>query len=299
MGKTKILISGASGMLGATLVNLWQDRFDIYATGKNNFIGNPAEKFMSFNLYNKSYKPLINWADPEIIIHCAAITDSDYCENNPDQALEVNAISTDRFIKSKLNARIIFISSDAVFPDGLHLATEKDQVAPLNVYGKTKVVGEKIIQNIGRPHSVIRTTIVGTNINPSKKSFIDKMVSKLRNGEIISLFGDDFFTPITIWDFAQELEWIISNDFHGTIHITGKEPISKYDFGLKISKKLGFDRGLISKNSINDINFIAKRSKDKTMSSKYYEQLSNRSMPTVNDTISTIVKHLKRRAKIV
>ena len=69
----RILITGASGMLGATLVEKWQNKFDIYATDKGNFANNPAKHFLIFDLLNESYKILIDWAEPDVIIHCAAV----------------------------------------------------------------------------------------------------------------------------------------------------------------------------------------------------------------------------------
>ena len=95
----KILITGASGMLGATIVKKWCNRFEVFATDKDNFTNNPVKNFMNFDLVSESYDALMNWAKPDVIIHCAAITNVDYCEDNPEQAMEVNAESVNKFLK--------------------------------------------------------------------------------------------------------------------------------------------------------------------------------------------------------
>ena len=87
----RILISGASGMLGATLVEKWQDKFVVCATDKGNFTENPAKKFITFDLVSESYDALMDWAEPDLIIHCAASTKVEHCASHPNQALAVNA----------------------------------------------------------------------------------------------------------------------------------------------------------------------------------------------------------------
>jgi dTDP-4-dehydrorhamnose reductase len=296
VGKKKILITGTSGMLGATFVKKWCDKFEVFATDKENFKNSLAKNFMSFDMLSESYKALMTWVKPNVIIHCAAITNVDYCEENPEQAMAVNADSVKKFSQSDPNAKLIFISSDAVFPDGLHLASEKDGTAPVNVYGKTKEAGEKYINNALGSHLAIRTTIVGKNINPSYQGFVEWIVNSVKDGKEITLFDDALFTPITTWHLANELEWLMDNDISGIIHVVGKEPISKYDFGIKICEGLGLDTTMIKKGSIDDVNFLAKRSKNQTMDSGYYHSISNRSLPSTDETVAIIVKHFQESA---
>ena len=289
----RILVTGASGMLGATLVEKWQDNYGVFATDKENFTENPAINFMEFDLLSKSYDELIDWASPDVIVHCAAITNVDHCEEHPERAMAVNADSVKKFSQSDPNAKLIFISSDAVFPDGLHLASEKDGTAPENVYGKTKETGEKYITNFGMFHVAVRTTIIGKNINPSYQGFVEWIVNSVKNGKDITLFNDTLFTPITTWHLADELEWVINNKTLGIIHIAGNEVVSKYEFGKKVCAGLGLDTNLIHRGSIDNIDFRAKRSKDQTMDSGYYQGLSHRTLPSLADTMELIIQHFK------
>jgi dTDP-4-dehydrorhamnose reductase len=289
----KILITGASGMLGATLVDEWQDKYDVYATDKETFEDNPAINFLSFDLLNESYDQMMDWAKPDVIIHCAAITDVDYCEKNPKHAYAVNAESVDKLLQSAPDAKLLFISSDAVFPDGLNLASEKDQTSPGNIYGMTKESGEIRIKDAGPPHVSIRTTIVGKNINMGKTGFVEWLVNPIKDGIEVHLFRDEFFTPITTWHLGDELEWIIENEGSDVIHIAGSETITKYDFGRRICSGLGLNPAMIKKNSINDFNFQAKRSKDKTLDSQYHQSLSGHNLPDIQKTVDMLVNHFK------
>ena len=275
------------------MVDRWQGRFDIYATDKSNFPKSSAKNFMDFDLLNESYKNLLDWADPDVIVHCAAITNVDYCEEHPKQAMAVNMGSVVKFLQESPDTRLIFISSEAVFPDSMHLASEKDQTAPENEYGKTKVAAEIAILNAGKPHLALRTTIVGKNINPAAKGFVEWIVDSIKIGNEITLFNDVLFSPITIWQLADELEWIIENEISGIIHVAGTESITKYEFGVKICKELGLNTVLIQKGSIDDFNFKAKRSKNQALDTDYYQCLSGRVLPSTDKTIASIVKHFK------
>ena len=205
-----------------------------------------------------------------------------------------NAESVKKFLEYGSDLRMILISSDSVFPDKLNMAKEVDQTMPQNVYGSSKEIAEKYILEYGNPHVVVRTTIIGKNINKQKIGFVDWIINSLQNGKKITLFYDAIFTPITIWSLSDELEWIIQNNISGVLHISSNEAISKYELGLRICKGLGFDSSLISKDSIDNYTFKAKRSKNQTLDSNYYWSLSNRRPISVEDTINLVVKHFSK-----
>lgn len=281
----RILITGSSGMLGATLVKMWSDIYDIYATDISSFREQPAKKFMSFDLLSNSYSELIKWSEPDIIVHCAAIINLEFCEKNPDIAFSVNSESVRRLIQSSKNSKIIFISSDAVYHDGIFMAKESDKIFPENIYGKSKVLGEKCLFEDTNNHCCIRTTIIGKNINPDRKGFIEWIIDSVKKGKNIKLFQDANFTPITIWHLAKEMQFIIDNNIKGTYNISGREKISKYEFGLRLCSSLNLDVGDISKGYLMDHKSIVKRSRDQTLDSTLYASKYNRNLPTISELI--------------
>jgi len=289
----RLLITGATGMLGATLAEKWEKKFQIFTTGRESFTKLPSKHFMPFNLLSDSYDSLMNWANPDVVVHCAAITDLDYCENNIEKAMAVNAESVKKFLKYGFSTKLIFISSDAVFPNGIYMATEKNHTLPENIYGRTKEAGEKYILHSKGNHIAIRTTIVGKNINPKYRGFVEWIIHSLKNEKEISLFNDALFTPITIWHLADEIEWIINKDIKGILHVSGGQPISKYDFGKRICQALKLETDLIKSGNMDDFKFKARRSKDQTLSSSFYSSTYNRTLPTTNETIDSIVKHFQ------
>ncbi len=289
----RILITGASGMLGASLVESWSRKYDIFATGHNDFLKNSAKKYKVYELRNKSYTELIEWANPEVIVHCAAITSGDYCENNPDKAMAVNGESVRKLLESAPDAKLIFMSTDAVFPCQTHLATEDSLTGAENIYGKSKEYGENFIRNSTGNNCIVRTTIVGKNINTHKQGFVEWIINSVKKGNHITLFYDVLFTPISIWHLANELEWVINKGAPKILHISGSEIMTKYEFGHRLCQGLGLDTSLVTAGSIDNVQVRAKRAKDQTLDSSFYMSISNSHLPTFKETIEILTKHFE------
>tara|TARA_Y100001958_G_scaffold159439_1_gene160949 strand:- start:760 stop:1635 length:876 start_codon:yes stop_codon:yes gene_type:complete len=283
----RVLITGSSGMLGSTLAKLWRGKFEIYGTSRKKINTSP-KNFLKFNFLDDDYSTLLKWSEPDVIVHCAAITNLDYCEDNEINTIKVNGESVKELIEHSAGSKIIFISSDAVFPDNIFQASENDKINPQNIYGKSKKIGEEYVSSLTDNGISIRTTIVGKNINTKYQSFLEWIVNSLKKFEEIKLFTDSLFSPITIWHLAAELEWIIKNDISGLFHISGNEPISKYDFGIMVGHKLGLDTSLIKKSKLKDYQFSALRNKDQSLDSSRYQKAFNRTLPSLDETINEI-----------
>ena len=288
-----VLITGASGMLGATLVNEYKNNFNVFATGNSNF----KEQFINykkFDLKSESYKELIEWSDPDIILHSGALTNGNYCEENPNDAFNINGISVQKFLKATNNdVKIIYISTDAVFPSSLHLAKELDCVSPENVYGKSKELGEFFLDtSVHRNYTIIRTTIVGLNINKERKGFVEWIINSAKNDKQFGLFTDVLFNPISIWDLATEIKFLINkNNINSeTLHIAG-ELCSKYEFGNKLLETLNIQAKKLSKSLISSFEDRAKRSNDQSLDSTFYQKKYNRRLPTLDEIILNIKNH--------
>jgi len=285
-----ILVTGASGMLGATLVDELKNDFEVFACGNSNF-KYQFSQYMRFDLKSDSYSELINWCDPDIIIHCAAITNANYCKENPKEAFEVNGFSLHKFLSfTKRSVKIIYISTDAVFPSSLHLANENDCVDPENVYGKSKELGEFFLTNSDRDFLIIRTTIVGINKNKEKKGFVEWILDSSRSNETISLFDDVTFNPISIYDLSKEIKYLITENKIDSeiLHVAGREVNTKYEFGIRLLEKFELSTEIVLKGSIMKFEERAERSNNQTLDCTFYEKKFKRQLPNLSQTIQTI-----------
>lgn len=291
----RILITGASGMLGAALAARWRDGHEVYATGTHQFPGNPAGRYRAFDLRADSYAELMDWARPDVVVHSAAITNVDLCEKDPALAMAVNAEPVRKFLRARPGQRIALVSSDAVFAAGRHLAKESDAPAPANVYGESKLLGEKYLQEAGAGSCALRTTIVGINANPAKRGFAEWIVDAAREGREISLFTDVLFTPISVWDFADGLERALELGLSGPVHLSGGEIASKHAFGLALCRRLGLDVSGLKAGSLDGLAAAARRTKDQTLDSSRFAALSGRPSPTIAETVAGLAAHFEER----
>tara|TARA_R110002111_G_scaffold121226_4_gene184906 strand:+ start:6410 stop:7294 length:885 start_codon:yes stop_codon:yes gene_type:complete len=286
----RILITGVSGMLGATLANMLEEEHEVYGTGNSNFDEQPKD-YKVLDLNSNNYQDIIEWSKPEIIILSGALTNGNYCNNNPDEAFSINGISVKKFAEATgANVKFIYISTDAVFPSALHLAKESDCVSPENVYGKSKELGEFFTKLSDREFCIIRTTIVGLNINSKKSGFVEWIINASKTAEDISLFDDVVFNPISIWELGNEIKHIVSlKDFPNEIlHISGTEIVTKYKFGMELLKHLNLDTTTIKSGLISSFKDRAKRCNDQTLSCDYYQEKYNRKLPKLSDTLQSI-----------
>ncbi len=265
----KIYITGIIGMLGYGIYQYLKDReevdgFDIISV---DIPGMSYHKISLFDMDAIERELVIGKAD--IVIHTAALVNVDECEENPDAAKKLNTEVTRQLAEvcEKHKIKMVYISTDAVF-DGnlLKLYTEEDETKPVNVYGKTKLEGEKfVLQNPS--NLVLRTNIYGRNIQ-KKQSFGEWIYQCLCEGKELNMFIDIDFSPILVDELAELIYKLCQRNLSGLYHACGTGCITKYDFAVKLKEVFGIPSGIIHKSTSDKVNLKAKRSKHMGMSNK-------------------------------
>lgn len=264
----KLYVTGIAGLLGNNIVNQLIDRCDI--TGVDlidlEISGIYYECFSLFE--TERLRRHIMEVKPDAVIHTAAAVNVDACESNPSWAYELNDKMTMQLaeICQGLNIPMVFISSDAVF-DGTNpkLYEETDVAAPLNVYGKTKLAGEKHVLKY-KQNLVFRTNIYGLNIQ-DKESFGEWVVSSLKANKELNMFEDIKFSPILVNDLAEIIYIALNHKLAGVYHVCATGSVSKYTFGLMLQEAFQLG-GKINKTDSSTMQFKAKRSKNMGMSNR-------------------------------
>lgn len=173
---------------------------------------------------------------PDIIINCAAVTDTALCEANPELAYRVNALGARNLslVARKHNAKIVQLSTDDVF-DGKKDApyTEFDDTHPLTVYGRSKRAGENYVKEFTHKHFIIRSNWV---YGEGGKNFVNALLEKAETETEITVPADQYGSPTSAMDLARIILHLINTNEYGTYHATCKGSCSRFEFAQEILK---------------------------------------------------------------
>ena len=222
----KILITGANGLLGHELSSILKGHTLILLSHSQLDISDP-----------ESVNKQIDSSSPDIIINSAAYTQVDACETNYDLAFKSNAIGPKNLaIKCKqLGIPLIHISTDYVFEGNEKKNSplvEDDKLGPKTVYGKTKLEGEKMVQENCQKYFILRTAwLYGEG-----KNFVKTMLSLSKKNKELRVVNDQIGSPTYAKDLAKAIKEIIEkkSDKYGIYHVTNKGEVSWYEFAKKI-----------------------------------------------------------------
>ncbi|MFS0519746.1 SDR family oxidoreductase [Nostoc sp. UIC 10607] len=229
----KLLITGASGFLGWHLCQLAKSEWDIYGTYLSHHLEIPGIKILKANLTNfQELKRIFNDVKPEAVIHTAAHSQPNFCQTNPKESHAINVIASCNIAGLCADNSIpcAFTSTDLVF-DGLNAPyRETDAVCPVNLYGEQKAIAEADMLERYPMTAVCRMPLMFGAATTTAKSFIQPFIQTLQAEEELSLFIDEFRTPVSGTTAAKGLLLALEK-VNGIIHLGGKERISRYDFG--------------------------------------------------------------------
>ena len=289
----KVGVTGASGMLGSALITHLSKSYRVFATSRGKGVKGKNIKWDCFNLTDIIL--LNEWLEtikPDVVIHCAAIANVDLCEDNVKLAKKLH-IETTEVMANYLDSnggRLIYISTDSVFDGEKQGAySESDLVSPLNVYAKTKIMGEKSVQLMDNG-LVLRTNIIGWT-QEDKTSFAEWVLNRLNDNAPLNLFYDVYFSPLTVYDLSFIIEKIIEKPILGLYHCGSRDNISKYDFGKIMAEIFQLSDSNINRVSVDSVDFKASRPKNMALNS---DKLSDKLQYDIPSVIDSIV-HMKNQ----
>jgi perosamine synthetase len=283
--KKKILITGVSGMLGSNLAYYFRDEYHVIGLYNQHEIFIDRVEINKCDLANNNeIKAILKIYSPDIIIHCASLTDVEYCEINKTESYNVNVLATANLAKRTKESKFIYISTDSVY-EGLKENYTESEVTEnqMNYYGFTKHEGEKVVNKL-RDSLILRTNIFGWNYQ-NKQSIGEWVVDNLSDNKAISGFKDVFFSSIYTMEFARIIDIAIKKNLSGIYNCASNDSLSKFDFAVKLAKKFGFDDSLIKSFSIEKFPFKAKRGKKLSLNIDKLKNKINYQIPDIEYSI--------------
>lgn len=216
--------------------------------------------------------------DNKKIVYLAAYHNPDLVEKNPKTAWNTNITALAFFLNMMENVSAFYYpSSDSVYGNSIDgkVFREEDDTNPVNTYGRQKALAERIVITYG--YQVVRYPfLIGASLLSSKKHFYDRIVESLKSKEGMDMFSDSYRSTIS---FKQAADYLIDliemKDKHSVVNISSDKALSKYEVGLIIAKKLGFDENLIKPVKVADSEgiFVAKRASSTIMDNKLLKSI--------------------------
>ncbi len=225
----RILITGASGMLGRALAARLANGHSLLLWGRQ-----------EADLTDEgAVRDAARGIEFDAVVHAAAATDVDGCERDEEGALRVNRDGVRHMAALALErgAQLVTIGTDYVF-DGTKTSPyeETDPTAPINAYGRTKLAGEVAALESGARALVVRTSWL---FGPGGRNFVDTIAGKLERGDALQVVNDQRGSPTYTRDLAHGIARLLGRGATGIVHVTNRGEASWYEFAVAIGRFLG------------------------------------------------------------
>jgi len=236
-GAPRILITGISGMLGVYLVERLRGDFHVVGLDVKEFpevsFALPGVERADITRADEVKRTLSELA-PRTVIHAAAYTDVDGCENHPEKAYQVNALGTQSVCRAckELGIPLMYISTDFVFDGRKKLPyVESDRPAPVSTYGKSKLAGEEYCRGLLKRYFLVRTSWLYGGYG---KNFVDTILGLAANRDELTVVNDQVGSPTYAKDLADVLAGILARGEYGVYHASNSGSCSWLEFAREI-----------------------------------------------------------------
>lgn len=263
----KLLITGASGFLGWHLCRLASQHWQVYGSYRSRSVEIPNATQFQLDLTDfAALKQLFQTLQPDAVIHTAALSQPNLCQDNPEASHRINVVASCDLAGLCADAAIpyVFTSSELVF-DGLNPPyRETDPVCPINLYGEQKVAAEAGMMARYPAVTIARMPLMfGAAPAPS---FVQPFIERIKTGQTLNLFVDEFRTPVSGRSAAQGILLVLEKA-KGIIHLGGREVLSRYEFGSLLVEVLQLKQAKLYPCYQSDIAMSAPRAPDVSMDS--------------------------------
>src|SRR5262245_16141947 len=270
------LVTGASGQLGGYLLRHLREHGEEVVAWSGSVCGEVCGvPLQAVDLADTASMPVpFHDAKPQAVIHAAALARVDECLRDPKRARRVNSHATARLaeLSAEAGARFVYVSTDLVFDGERAPYRESDPPQPLSVYGHTKADGETAA--LAAPRSAVaRVSLLFGPTLTGRPGFFDSLIANLRAGRPVTMFADEWRTPLAMPAAAAALVEIARSDVTGMVHVGGPDRLSRLEMGECIADHLGASRSALISASRNSITAAEPRARDVSLDSSRWRSL--------------------------
>jgi len=287
----RLLVVGANGLLGSNVVHAALQRD--WAVSGTYHSTNPEFEVpvTSFDLRDHdSFPEVLADHDPDVVVNCAAMTDVDGCEANPGTAHLLNAVAPGELAAhcDSNDVDFVHVSTDYVF-DGTARDpySEGAEPNPVQVYGESKLAGERAVQEASDAALLPRLSFVwGIHRSAGALTGFPAWVrNQLEAGDAVPLFTDQWVTPTRAGQAATTLLNLIAQDASGVYHVASRSCVTPYEFGTVLADRMGADATLLQEGSTADVDRNATRPTYSCLDIGKVEGALGRAQPTLREDV--------------
>lgn len=242
----RVLVTGAGGFLGWHLLHFLH-RSSVQAMGmfrRPPDYDVPVAAVFADLSEPTSVMKAVRQVQPTHVIHAAALSRTDLCEQNPVAANAINAGGTGTLMDacSSLDEApyVLYMSTDLVFDGESGPYTESDYPSPTQPYGASKAAGEMVVRISALPAAILRSTLIYGDAAPGRGCFLQWMAQGIRDGNG-RFFDDEWRNPIWVDDLCRAILLLLTHQASGVYHAGGDESLSRWEFASRLARYMDAD----------------------------------------------------------
>ena len=290
----RLLVVGANGLLGSNVVHAAQQReWDVCGTYHSTQPDFPMP-LTQFDLQtHEDFEAILTEFTPDVVVNCAAMTDVDACERDPETARILNGTAPASLARqcAARDVAFVHISTDYIF-DGASRQPYLETAAPnpIQVYGKSKLTGEQAVREEHPTALVARLSFVwGIHRHHDELTGFPAWVrGQLQEGTEVPLFTDQWLTPTRAGAAATTLLELIERDVSGLFHVACQSCVTPYEFGVEIAEIGGYDTARLTESSLGDVERDARRPGYSCLDVSNIESTLDRPQPTLQADLDAV-----------
>lgn len=239
----KILVTGSTGFFGKKFMSIFSrfPEYELLGTHYSSCRGSTAYMHVG---HADCVNALFDYYKPDVVVHPVAIADPDTCDREVIKAINTNVIGTTNVANAckRVGAKMIYISTDYVFSGNKLGYDENDVPDPLSFYGSTKAMGEHVIKTILDNYYIVRFPLFyGYNDKEDREIWTSKVINTLSKGELLEADNTQIRYPTLLDDVVLAIAYLLEHNYlPGVYHFQNNEPLTKYEFALKIAERFYF-----------------------------------------------------------
>lgn len=289
----RVLVTGAGGLLGGNVVATARERGDeVVGTHHSERPALDAECVQLDVRDEGGIRAVLDRVDPDAVVHCAAVTDVDRCEHEAGLARAVNARAPGTLSAACADrgCDLCHVSTDYVF-DGEDGDYAEDAVAnPIQVYGETKLAGERAVRDRHPNPTVVRPSFVhGVHRGRDELVGFPAWVrDRVAADDTVPLFVDQHVTPTRAGALAESILELLAAGTTGTYHVASTDCVTPHEFGTAVCLRAGGDPDRIEEGSMEDVDRAARRPQNTCLDVSAVESRLGETMPTLSADLDAL-----------